>query len=484
MATYSHGITIEEQDTSLIPTVEVSSGLPVVFGTAPIHLLSDSDTADLVNKATLLYSYNEAVTTFGYSDDWEKYTLCEYMDAAFSKNSVSPVVFVNVLDLTKHKQSVAGSSLALTNGTVTITDPVILSSLSVKKVEAGQDLVKGTDYLAAYNDDGELVITVLDEEITDSIYVAYDKADPTQVTKDDIIGGVDITTGNNEGLELVADVYPLFNLVPGQLLAPGWSHDSEVAAVMDAKCENINGNFRCMALIDVDTSTVKKYSDVNAWKNSNNITSANQIVYWPMMTLSEKKYHLSTLASCVVLNTDNEYDDVPFKSPSNEDIVGDGTCLADGTEIVFGKDIADYLNGIGVVSVINQNGWKLWGNNTAAYPSTTDPKDRWIACRRMMNWVGNTLQTTFFSKVDNPIRPRFIETVVNSANDWLNGLTAQQVILGGRVTFTQSENATSDLIDGNITYHVYLGLCVPAENIKFKLEFDVDYYDTLFASLS
>ncbi len=484
MATYSHGITIEEQATSLVPTIEVSASLPVVIGTAPLHLIN-APVAELpTNKATLIYSYNEAVTTFGYSDDWEKYSLCEYMDAAFSKNSVSPVIFINVLDLTKHKQSVADTQKTFTDKEVLIDEPVILSSLVVKKEAAGQPLKYGTDYLAAYNDEGILVITALKEDIPDSIIVAYDKVDAMLVDKDDIIGGVDITTGQNEGLELVADVYPLFQLVPGQILAPGWSQDSEVAAVMDAKCENINGSFRCMALIDVDTTQCKKYSDVNSWKSQNNITSANQIVYWPMITLGEKIYHMSTLASCVVMNTDADYDDIPFKSPSNESIVGDGTCLSDGTDVIFGKDIADYLNGIGVVTVINQNGWKLWGNNTAAYPGTTDPKDRWIACRRMMNWVGNTLQTTFFSKVDNPIRPRFIETVVNSCNDWLNGLTAQQVILGGRVEFIQSENPTTSLIGGAITYHVYLGLCVPAENIKFKLEFDVTYYDTLFTSLT
>lgn len=485
MPTYNHGIYIQEQATSLVPTIEVSAGLPVVVGTAPLHLVN-APVAELpVNKATLIYSYSEAVATFGYSDNWEDYTLCEYMDAAFSKNSISPVVFINVLDLSTHKTNVESTQKTLNaDKEAIITDPVILSSLKVKKDQAGQDLKIDTEYLAAYNDDGELLITVLKEDVEGTIYVEYDKVDPSAVDKDDIIGGVDVTTNKSEGLEAVADVYPLFNLVPGQIVVPKWSSDSEIAAVMDAKCENINGSFRCMALIDADTSTIKKYSDVNNWKNQNNISSANQICYWPMVSLGDKKYHMSVLASCVTLNTDTNYDDVPFKSPSNESIVGGGLCLADGTEVILGRDTANYLNGIGVVTAINQNGWKLWGNNTAAYPGTTDPKDRWICCRRMMNWVGNTLQTTFFSKVDNPIRPRFIETVVNSCNDWLNGLTAQQVILGGRVEFLQDENPTTDLINGEITYHVYLGLCAPAENITFMLEFDVSYYNTLFNSLT
>lgn len=480
--TYQHGIYIQEEATSLVPTIEVSAGLPVVVGTAPLYLINAPVAQLPTNKATLIYSYAEAVANFGYTDDWDNYTLCEYMDAAFSKNSISPVVFINVLDVTKHKQSVESTQKTVTDKEVILTDPIILSTLKVKKEDVGEYLKYGTDYTAAYNDDGNVVINILSLEVNDYIYVEYDKVDPSMVDTDAIIGGVDITTNKSEGLEVVADVYPLFNLVPGQIVVPKWSSDSEVAAVMDAKCENINGSFRCMALVDVDTSTVKKYSDVNNWKNQNNITSPNLIVYWPKISLGEKTYHMSVLASCVTLNTDASNGDIPFKSPSNESIVGDGLVLDDGTEVIFGQDVANYLNGVGVVTAINQNGWKLWGNNTAAYPGTTDPKDRWICCRRMMNWIGNTLQTTFFSKIDNPIRPRFVETIINSCNTWLNGLTAQQVILGGRVEFLETENPTTSLLDGQVTYHVYVGLCVPAEKIMYKLEFDVTYYSNLFNS--
>lgn len=113
MATYQHGISIQEQATSLVPTIEVSAGLPVVIGTAPLHLVNAPVTELPINKATLIYNYNEAVANFGYDEDWENYTLCEYMDLAFSKNSISPVVFVNVLDITKHKQSVESTQKQL-----------------------------------------------------------------------------------------------------------------------------------------------------------------------------------------------------------------------------------------------------------------------------------------------------------------------------------------------------------------------------------
>ena len=69
-------------------------------------------------------------------------------------------------------------------------------------------------------------------------------------------------------------------------------------------------------------------------------------------------------------------DDVPYESPSNKDLRITGTVLHDGTEVLLDQQQAnDLLNANGIITAINANGWKAWGNNTAAYPSTTDPKD-------------------------------------------------------------------------------------------------------------
>ena len=78
-------------------------------------------------------------------------------------------------------------------------------------------------------------------------------------------------------------------------------------------------------------------------------------------------------------------------------------------------------------------GWKCWGNRTACYPGVTDVKDSFIAIRRMFNWVGNTLVQTFWQRVDYPLNRRQIDTIVDSANIMMNGWTARQFILGGRV---------------------------------------------------
>ena len=59
----------------------------------------------------------------------------------------------------------------------------------------------------------------------------------TQVD-DDIIGGIDNATGKPEGLELVNSVFPMFGLVPGQVGAPGWSHDPGLVGNLSSHLEN------------------------------------------------------------------------------------------------------------------------------------------------------------------------------------------------------------------------------------------------------
>lgn len=188
---FKHGVYVSEKPTAVIPPVQTTAGLPVVFGTAPIHLAADPAKA---NRPVLCYTYAEAVQQLGYSDDWSKYTLCEVMYSQFALYGYAPVVFVNVLDPAKHKKSTSKKSATVSQSQVVLDAPVLLDTLKVYKTEAAQPAVLGTDYEAAYNDDGQLVISILDDGALKSaatVLLDYDEVDPSAVKKDDIIGGID-----------------------------------------------------------------------------------------------------------------------------------------------------------------------------------------------------------------------------------------------------------------------------------------------------
>ena len=98
----------------------------------------------------------------------------------------------------------------------------------------------------------------------------------------------------------------------------------------------------------------------------------------------------------------------------------------------------------------------------------------------MMNWVANTLVTSFWSKIDEPINKRLVESVVDSAQIWLNGLVARGALVGGRIEFREDENPITDLADGIIRFHVYICPPTPAREIDFTMEMDVNYFSSLF----
>lgn len=481
---YKHGVYTSEVATSIVPAVNTTAGLPVVYGTAPLHLASDP--AD-VNKPTLCYSYSEAVAAFGYCDDWENYTLAEVIYSQFSLYGVSPIVLVNVLDPSKHVTSVEEQEYTLDAGSCTITDAVLTDTLVVAAEAGGDALEAGTDYEFAHDDDGNLVITVLEGgalEEAAGIFASYTALDPSAVDYEDIIGGVNVDTGALTGLETLDQVFPLYGLVPGILAAPGWSDNNEVAAVMATKAGNINSHFKCSVFVDLPCGSdgVTKYSDASAWKNKYNYTGEDMAVCWPMVTMGSRKYHLSTHLMGVCGQTDADNDDVPVESPSNKTAQIDGMCLADGTEVILDVENASYLNGQGIITCLNFIGsWKIWGNRTGCYPSNTDAKDAFLCIRRMFNWHAQTFIQTYWTKVDKPITRRLIQTIVDSENIRLNGLVAQGALLGGRIEFLEDENPTTDLLDGIITFHTYLTPPTPARVIENTIEYDPEYFSALFS---
>lgn len=475
---YFHGVYNFEQDTSLTVPIRGSAGLPVVFGTAPIHLAGNP--AGAVNKPLLCYSFQECVQAAGYSDDFRQFTLCQSMDASFRVFNVAPIILVNVLDPQKpaHVKTYDAEEIPVREGQAVYTRPyVLLDSLEVR---SGETLLKAeTDYTAAHDNNGNAVILLLSPaaQAAETLMVSGKGLNPAGVTREDIVGGADALTGLETGLELVRQIYPKLGMVPGQLLAPGWSGDPVVAAALQAKTEALNGVFECTCLLDIPTEGehgAAVCGDVKAAKEKLGASSAHAAALWPMAAIGDKIYHYSALFAALTAYTDASNGDVPYESPSNKDLRITATVLADGTEVVLDQQQAsDVLNANGVITAVNLEGFRSWGNSTAAYPAATDPKDRWLAVRRFFNWDGNNFIRTYFQKVDKPGKPRLIQSIVDSQNVIGNGYVAREYCAGYRTEFRSDENPVTNLLDGHLTVHTFLAPFIPAEYIENIREYDV-----------
>lgn len=461
----NHSVTTTEQATSVSTPLTAAYGIPFVVGTAPVHT---ADNPSTVGLPVFCATWEEAVDQLGYSDDWNKFTLCEVMYSHFKLYGMSPVIFLNLFDPTS-MYTASTTSFTVAGHKVIVGGLGILDDDFVVK-EDTTALTKDVDYKAYYSD-GELIVELLATGTAydaDELTVTYNKATVTSIDASAVSSGV-------EKVELCMSLY---GLAPDLIAAPGYSENATVAAVMATKAASISGLFHAKAVVDIpcdSTSGATVYTAVQAKKTALALTDENQILCWPKVKLGDKVFHLSTHVLGCIATTDTQFD-APYASPSNHPLKVDSLCLADGTTILLSLQQANYLNNIGVVTGLNfMTAFKLWGNYTACYPGDADVKDYFIPVSRMFDWVANSIIRTFWSQLDKPMTRRFVDSILDSVNIWMNGLTGSGYLLGGRVEMLDSENPLENLMAGIIKFHVYMTPPSPAQEIDFVLEYDASY---------
>ena len=490
---YKHGIEVTEKQTTYERPLATAYGVQVIVGTAPVHLTQDPESA--VNKPMLVSSWAEAQEKLGYSEDWDKYTLCQSMYASWQMFNVYPAVFINVLDPAKHSKENAAENFPVVSHQVELSqDGILLSSIRVNqgsgslagsgkagtakagRAAEGPALSPDKDYIVSVTESGRTLLTMLSTGAgyeLEQVSVSYKYLDPSMVTEEDVIGSYDMETGKETGLELARQVYPLFHFSPGLLLAPGWSKLPNVGAALQEKCTELNGVFRCECVLDLDADKNRKYSECGAAKETCGYTSPHSIVCWPELLADGKHMAFSAAYGAMASYYTATNGDVPYIYPSNKLLNADGAVLADGTEITLDQPQAASLNGDGIVTAVNDGGWRSWGNNTGCYPENTDPKDYRIGCRRMFSFVANYFIRQYQQRLDGSMNRRMIDDIINSFNIWGNSLVSLGMCAGLRMEYDEAENSDEELLNGHVMVNIFLAPYTPMEYIQASEEFDM-----------
>ena len=481
------GVHVYEKATSVQTPKVATVGIPFVVGTAPVQSAAKPAKS---NVPVLVTSWDEAVEKLGFSYDWESYTLCEFMYSHLQLFGAQPVIFCNINDPASMKREEAAADYTVAGHRVAVSVDAIADTIKVSVAEGAGEaattraLERDTDYSILYDrDDTDTYVCIVELLEDGSAYdaetvsVAYSAADPKTATVADVVDGV----------AQVDACLTAVGLVPDLIAAPGWSHNTVVAAVMATKAAAINGLFKGKAVIDADSGEdgVTEYSQLSGYKNKNNFVDVDQIICWPMVQLGDYRFHLSTQLCGLMATVDAGNRGIPYESPSNKNLKMDACVLADGTPVNLTWNQVDLIAGSwGVVTAVNflDSGWVAKGNYTACYPGNTDVKDQFIPVSRMFDFIGNTLIRTFWSKLDKPMTPALRDSILQTCNIWLGGLTGGGYLYGARAEMLAEENPLTSLLDGIITLHIYNAPPVPAQEIDFILEYDVSYMETALAA--
>jgi phage tail sheath protein FI len=462
--------------------VGVQSGtLPVYIGRLPVHQLLDY--SGVVNKPILVSSYSDAATKVGYNDsNWTDFDLCEAICAHF-KNSIQPVgpiVLINVLDPDTNKTASKTASVTFANNQATIAnDKIILKSVAI----TGK--VIGTDFTAEYSSDGtSIIVKDLKGTLVSPVTVNFDEVNPSAITKTQVIGGTNSTTGVKTGVSAIDLIYQKYNMVPTILDSPGWSNIPEVDAALKAESQLINGHWYAWVnsnlVTDTNADTITK---AKAWKTSNGYTGAGEAPCWPMAKNGTKKFHLSTLTTVTMQMVDIANDDIPYETPSNKKIDITGLCLADGTNIEYDQVQANDLNSKGIRTATYWGGrWVLWGPHTGEYEygKDMDPRNKFDCNVRMLYYLLNNFQQRYGIEVDKPMTRSKKDSILNDYQEYLDNMISKGRLLYAKILFTNESNPVSDLVEGDFDFDIATTTTPPGKSLNAKLQYTTKGISVLF----
>lgn len=461
MANYLHGAYGQQQAVGSRIAAESQQAI-VLVGTAPVNTIAGG--GDNVNVPVLVNDIAEARRYFGYSDAWDKYTLCEAMHVFLELNGVGPLVLINVLDPATHKKAQKGSkSLTPANGRVTITNAgdIVLDSVVVKAGETVK--VKDTDYTISYN---YLKKNIVIAELTagslgaSALTITYDEIDASAVTANAVIGATD-GNGMNTGLYAIKNVYQITGMIPSYLMAPGWSELPAVHAVMAQVSLKINNHWDAWMFTDLpisDNGTALTLDSAATWKNANNYNKDNETVSFPMFVGTDGKYyHASVIraANFLALLADN--DGIPYHTASNTDagIIANLWLGADSVGRVYDDTlINEKLVKNGICSAAYVGGrWAIWGAHAASYDQENGDTINVSETNVMMlYYVSNDFQHRRVRDVDKPLSANDIQAIVSEEQARLDALVKIGALTYANAYLNTDAIARSDMYNGDYMF--------------------------------
>lgn len=461
MADYKHGAygVIQAVGSRV---ADESQGAIVYVGTAPVHNVEGG--ANNVNKPIVVNNIAEARKYFGYSDEWDKYTLCEAMHVHLENKGVGPLVFINVLNPATHRASDAGTvSKTPENGRVTIpaAQDIILDTVVVKSGNTAK--IKGTDYAIAYNIEKK---TITISELTagalgtSALTITYNTVDASAVTAADVIGASD-GLGLNTGIFAIKNVYQLTGYIPAYLAAPGFSSVPAVHAAMYQNSVKVNGHWDVYMFVDLpimNGETPLTLDTAKNYKNGNGYTKENETVFFPLAQGTDGKiYHLSVLAAANFQELLLAQDGIPYKTASNTDcsLIENLYLGASNTGRIYDDSIInEKLNKNGIASAAYVGGrWAIWGCHSADYDQENGDQINVAETNRMMlYYISNDFQHRRTPDVDKPMTANDLQTIIAEEQTRVDALLNIGALTRGVVTLNADAQARSDIMNGDYSF--------------------------------
>lgn len=299
-----------------------------------------------------------------------------------------------------------------------------------------------------------------------------------------VIGGVNASNGNYEGVHAFLGAESRLGVVPRILLAPGFTHQRPESTTTPGTflanpvvSEMVGVAERLRAVILADGPNT---NDEAAVAYSNDFGSPRVYVCdpWVLKTNSAGQIVQAPPSPCVAgLIAKSDNDRGFWWSPSNQNINGIiGTVRPVDFTLGDANARANLLNEQGVATIIRQDGYRLWGNRTLS----SDPKWMFLSVRRTADIINDSLLRAHLWAVDRNITKTYIQDVTEGVNAYLRHLTTIGAILGGKCWADPELNTPDQISQGKVYFDFDFTPPFPAEHITFRSQMVNDYLTEIF----
>jgi phage tail sheath protein FI len=207
------------------------------------------------------------------------------------------------------------------------------------------------------------------------------------------------------------------------------------------------------------------------------VACANQRAYaiYPQLINTKKEtVAASPYVAGVIARTDKEQGF--WCSPSNK-IVNGIVGLSKPVDFALGDSAckANYLNENGIATIVNQDGYRLWGNRT----TSGEAAYKFLCVRRTADIISDSILRAHLWAVDRNIVKNYLTDVTESVNAFLATLKSRGAILQGKCFANKELNTAANIADGKVYFDFSFTPAYPAEQVTFRAFLDNSDLDSV-----
>ncbi len=379
------------------------------------------------------------------------------------------------------KSSVIGLVGTASKGPVN-TPTLILGSLSeaVKIFGSDANFSIPSALEGIFKQTGAMVVVINVADPENSAHLTSGALDPAKITLSDIIGGVDEATGKYKGVLALLAAQSEVAVTPRILIAPGFTHQTpdDLANPVVAELLTVAESLRAVIIADCpNTNKTDAVNYANDWGSPRIYPVFPWVKVLNTATNTINEQPSSARVAGLIAKSDNERGF--WWSPSNmviNGIVG----ISKPIDFALGdaNSTANYLNENNIATIIQQDGFRLWGNRT----TSSDAKWMFLQTRRTADMINDSLLKAHLWAVDRNITKTYIEDVLEGINNYLRYLKSISAIIGGVAFINPELNTPDQIAQGKITFDFDFTPPYPAEHITFRSRMVDDYLVELFSN--